>query len=297
MSAQGLTAEAFTLGEGGRWVDGRFVFVDILAGRLLELIGSSIGQGARVAGGAVRELARLEVPLGAVAPTTGGPEEWVVAAGTGIALLDGAGRLTWLARPEDASGGATRMNDGVADPAGRFWAGSMAYDGTSPRGSLYRADADGSVHQVWEGLPVVNGPAFTRDGRVMYLDDTARGVVLRFSVSTEGVLSEPTEHWRAGDGDGHPDGATVDDDDHLWVAMWGGGEVVRIDPQGQVAARIPLPARQPTSVCLAEGQVLVTSATQNLSDPAPGDGRLYAVPLSDLGLTVEAPAARPYRRS
>ncbi len=78
--------------------------------------------------------------------------------------------------------------------------------------------------------------------------------------------------------------------------MWGAGQVVRIDPQGQVATRIPLPALQPTSVCLAEGQVLVTSATQNLSDPAPGDGRLYAVPLSDLGLTVAAPAARRYRR-
>lgn len=295
MGIHTLTDEAFTLGEGGRWVDGRFAFVDILAGRLLELPGSSTGPGAVPSAGPVRELARLDVPLGAVAPTTRGPGDWVVAAGTGIALLDDGGRLTWLDRPEDAAGGATRMNDGVADPAGRFWAGSMAYDGTSPRGSLYRADADGSVHQVWEGLPVVNGPAFTGDGRVMYLDDTARGVVLRFAVSAEGVLSEPTEHWRAGDGDGHPDGATVDDDDHLWVAMWGGGQVVRIDPQGQVVARIPLPARQPTSVCLAGGQVLVTSATQHLDDPSPGDGRLYAVDLADLGLTAVAPPARAYR--
>ncbi|WP_370876527.1 hypothetical protein [Amycolatopsis thermophila] len=35
------------------------------------------------------------------------------------------------------------MNDGVADPAGRFRAGSMAYDNT--HGALYRADADGTV--------------------------------------------------------------------------------------------------------------------------------------------------------
>ncbi|MFE9452249.1 SMP-30/gluconolactonase/LRE family protein [Streptomyces sp. NPDC006739] len=51
------------------------------------------------------------------------------------------------------------MNDGVTDPAGRFWAGNMAYDGTPGAGSRYRTDPDGirgvpaSVSRSWPRAP------------------------------------------------------------------------------------------------------------------------------------------------
>lgn len=34
---------------------------------------------------------------------------------------------------------------------------------------------------------------------------------------------------------------SMDAEDHLWVAIWGGGEVRRLVPDGTVAARIPVP--------------------------------------------------------
>ena len=37
------------------------------------------------------------------------------------------------------------MNDGICDPAGRFWAGTMAIDERQAAGSLYRLDPDGQV--------------------------------------------------------------------------------------------------------------------------------------------------------
>ncbi|WP_229874401.1 SMP-30/gluconolactonase/LRE family protein [Amycolatopsis deserti] len=48
---------------------------------------------------------------------------WIAAAGRGIAILDDGVR--WLARVVPES---MRMNDGVADGSGRFWAGAMAWD-------------------------------------------------------------------------------------------------------------------------------------------------------------------------
>jgi len=123
----------------------------------------------------------------------------------------------------------------------------------------------------------------------------AKGVVWRFTVWEDGELAEPEEFWRPAPGDGAPDGMTVDDDGHLWVAMWGGSAVLRIAPDGATAARADVPARQPTSVCLVDGRLVVTSATVGLPAPAPADGRLYAVPLGDLGVTTTAPAAREYR--
>jgi sugar lactone lactonase YvrE len=139
------------LGEGIRLVgdgpgDG-LVMVDILAGR-------------RMAVEPRTELLVLDVPLSAVAPWAGG---WIAAAGTGIALLAPGSTPTRLARPEQNAPIPMRMNDGVADPHGRFWAGSMAYDGTPRAGSLYRVDPDGSVHRALPGLAIPNGPAFDTD--------------------------------------------------------------------------------------------------------------------------------------
>ena len=102
------------LGEGGRWVDGRLVLVDLLAGRLLETGGDAPGP--------LRELYRLDVPLGAVAPVAGRPGTWLAAAGTGLAVLD-AGQVHPVADLESANPAPARMNDAVADPQGRFWAG------------------------------------------------------------------------------------------------------------------------------------------------------------------------------
>jgi hypothetical protein len=54
------SADRLELGEGARWVDGRLILVDLLAGRLLETGGDEPGP--------LRELRRLDAPLGAVAP-------------------------------------------------------------------------------------------------------------------------------------------------------------------------------------------------------------------------------------
>src|SRR5699024_12140629 len=60
-------------------------------------------------------------------------------------LANHSGEPEWLARPEDEAATPMRMNDGCCDAQGRFWAGSMAYDGTPGAGSIYRTDPDGKV--------------------------------------------------------------------------------------------------------------------------------------------------------
>ncbi|MDL5199822.1 galactonate dehydratase [Streptomyces sp. ALI-76-A] len=81
----------YELAEGGRRVDDRFLYVDILSGRLFEWYDGT--------GRAPRRLARIDVPLGAVAPVHDRPDTWIAAAGTGIALLTPDGELEWLDRP------------------------------------------------------------------------------------------------------------------------------------------------------------------------------------------------------
>jgi sugar lactone lactonase YvrE len=270
-------------------VAGQLYLVDLLAGRLLR---ASVR-----AGGPLAEVLRIPDPLGAVAPVAGRPGSWVAAAGPGIARLDpgdghnGAG-LTWLARPEVDAPLPMRMNDGVADPHGRFWAGSMALDGTAGAGSLYRLDPDGTLEHVLGGITIPNGPAFGADGTTMYLADSARGIVDRWTVEPEtGALVERQRFVELADGS--PDGMTVDDEGCLWVAVWGSGSVHRYRPDGSLAQTLELPAHQPASVCLGGTggrSLFVTTATEGMPAPSDGDGLLYAT-----SVPVGGPAARSAR--
>ena len=281
-----LTGTPLQLGEGARWVDGGLVLVDILAGDLFTHPGDGPAP--------LRRLAHVDVPLGAVAPVRDRPGTWVAAVGDGVALLDADGGLDWLARPEGRHDGRTRMNDGVCDPHGRFWAGSMAYDGGTPLGSLYRADPDGSVQQVLDDLVVANGPAFTADGTTMYLADSGRATLTRYRVADDGTPTDPVVllHEESG---AVPDGMTTDASGALWVAMWGGSQVRRYAPDGELLACLPLPASQPTSVALAGGRALVTTARHGLDDPAPHDGLVLAVDVTALVRGgVSSCATRPF---
>ena len=257
----------FDLGEGARYVDGRVVLVDILTGRLLEL-----------RDGGVAGLAALDCPLGAVAPVDGG---WIAAAGHGIAVLTDDG-VRWLA--QFGSTDVMRMNDGVADPAGRFWAGSMAYDNTPGAGVLHRVDTDGSVAVAVDGLTIPNGPAFTADGATMYLADSAVGVIHRFTVDASGTVGSRELFARV---EGTPDGMTVDDEGFVWSAIWGAGRIHRYDPDGALERVLEVPAVQPTSVCLTGSELIVTTAATGLASAGPSDGAVLRAPCA-----IGAPAAR-----
>ncbi|MET7695026.1 SMP-30/gluconolactonase/LRE family protein [Streptomyces sp. NPDC005483] len=274
-SASVVVDGAYELAEGGRWFDGRYVYVDILSGRLFELRDDRHDVGPI-------ELACLDVPLGAVAPVSDRPGTWIAAAGTGIALLTPDGTLDWLDRPEDRTPVPSRMNDGVADPAGRFWAGSMAYDGTPGAGSLYRTDLDGTVVRVLDGLTIANGPAFTADGTTMYLADTAVGTVLRCRVDpvSGDLVGGPETFVRLRQEEGSPDGMTVDEEGCLWVALWGAGAVRRYDPDGRLLDTLIVPAPHPTSVCLHpdDNRLFVTTARYGVRNPTATSGAVLSLP-------------------
>jgi sugar lactone lactonase YvrE len=264
--------ERLELGEGGRWTDEGFVCVDLLAGRLL-----------RVSEAGLEEILKLDVPLGAVAPKAGGG--WIAAAGTGIALLED-GDVTWIARPEAHAPVAMRMNDGATDPHGRFWAGSMTYSGDTGAGSLYRVDPDLTVTRVLSGLDVPNGPAFNRAGDLMYLADSARGLIFRYDVDpSTGDPGKQVVFARVDDAS--PDGMTVDAEDHLWCAMWGASSIHRYRPNGSLERVVDVPASQPTSVALTSEppfRLLVTTATYGLKKSDRHDGRVLSAPSEGAGL-------------
>jgi sugar lactone lactonase YvrE len=161
-----------------------------------------------------------------------------------------------------------RFNDGKVDRSGRFWAGTMDRHEREASGSLYRMDPDRRWSRIDSFYRVTNGPAFSRDGRTMYHTDSARQTVYAFDLAEDGVASNRRVHLRFGEGDGYPDGMTVDAEDCLWIAFWDGWCVRRFSPAGERIAELRVPAQRPTS-CAFGGpnldRLFITTASRDLS--------------------------------
>jgi xylono-1,5-lactonase len=194
--------------------------------------------------------------------------------------------VTPIARPEPHPPG-NRSNDAKADPWGRIWAGSMQVEPRQPEGHLFRLDPDGTVVLADSGYTIANGPAISPDGKWLLHTDTAAKRIYRFALDERGV-SDKQLFLRFLPDWGNPDGMTFDAEGGLWVACWGGSQVVRFDTQGRLERSITLPASQITNVCFAGpelDQMFITSAADGKPDERHA-GALFRV---DAGVTGLAP--------
>ncbi len=163
-----------------------------------------------------------------------------------------------------------RFNDGKVDNSGRYWAGTMDIEQSGETGSLYRLDPDLSVQQVDSDYIICNGPAFNIDNTIIYHTDSIKRIIYALDIGADGSLSNKrvfTQFTR--DDEGVPDGMTVDSEDCLWVAHFGGARLTRYSPAGEILEVLPLPALNITSCAFAGAELdtlYITSASTAMSD-------------------------------
>jgi D-xylonolactonase len=190
-------------------------------------------------------------------------------------------RATLLGDPEPKLG-SNRFNDGKVDRGGRFWAGTMDRFECEASGSLYRLDRDLKWTRIDSGYRVTNGPAFSLDGRTMYHSDSALQRVYAFDLAGDGSATNRRVFAQFGDGEGYPDGMTVDAEDCLWIAFWDGWCLRRLSPSGERLLDLPVPVQRPTS-CAFGGpgldRLFITSASRGLTraelEEQPNAGGLF----------------------
>ena len=202
-------------------------------------------------------------------------------------------RIEYLHRPfPDGSG--LRMNDAKADSAGRIWAGSMHNtDYSQAIGTLFRLDVDGSLHTIERDYHICNGPAFSLDGRTMYHTDSYEDRTYAYPVSADGTPGEPRVWRQFSQGEGSPDGMTVDSEGCVWIAQWGGSRVCRYSPEGELLKTIPVPARNPASCTFGGADfktLFITTAREDNSPEQlqdhPLTGALFAVQVDVAGVAA-----------
>ena len=178
-----------------------------------------------------------------------------------------------VADPEPDRPG-NRLNDGKVDGRGRLWAGTMALDGKTAAGALYRLDPDLRWLRLDDGYCGTNGPAFSPAQDRLYHADTPRRIIHQFDLDDAGALHGKRPFVQFPDDWGYPDGMTTDIEGCLWVAHWGGGRISRFDPDGRLDRAIALPASQITSCAFggpALDRLFVTSAALDRpSEPMAG---------------------------
>lgn len=199
-------------------------------------------------------------------------------------------RLELIANSPEIDVPERRMNDGAVDPKGRFFAGTMEYEGTNDTGNLYRLDADHSVHHLESKIFITNGMGWSPDKKTYYMIDTNRNVLYAYDYDIEtGAISNRRNHieWPKNE---FPDGMTVDSEGGFWVAMWDGYKVSHFNAEGQWIEDIAVPVRHVTSCCFGGENLktlLITTSRINLSkeeqEENPLAGRCFAVETDTVG--------------
>lgn len=247
--------ERYALAEGILWDDraAEAVWVDIDNGDVVR----NLDAPART---------HLDDTVGAVALADDGG--LLVAGRRGLIAVAADGAVS---RGPDLVPAASRLNDGIVDPQGRFLVGSAPLGGRSDDQQLLRISPDGSVEVLRSGLTLSNGLAFAADGTLFHVDTWTKTI----SALRNGEWTVVRDDF-----DGHPDGITIDADDRLWVALYGTGSVQRLTLEGELLETVTIDTTEATCVGFLPQGLAITSGAETATDANAG-----AIFLADVDAT------------
>ncbi len=274
------------LGEGPVWCEEeqKLYWVDINVG-MLHCFDPSTGKD---------ECFSCGEPIGTIALRKNGG--FIGALKSGVYLLslkNGSIQKEKLVDPEPDT--PNRFNDGKCDPSGRFLAGTCytpQQDKGDILGGFYSVEEDGTFKTLLEGIYISNGLCFSADEKILYYIDSKRYAVTAYEYNTvTGSISNPKTAVKIPEEIGLPDGMTIDINGNLWIALFGGGKVICVNPQsGDFLAEVKVPAQKVT--CPVFGgtdysTLFITTAWENYTpkqrEADPLGGALFAVHLDVKG--------------
>jgi sugar lactone lactonase YvrE len=237
------------LGEGPVWANGALWFVDIKRRKIHRY--------APVSGG--RRSWDSPEQVGFIVPAEGGG--FVAGLQSGLHRFDPeSGAFTLLAevepdRPDN------RLNDGVVDPSGRLWFGTMDNNEKARTGAFYRFRKGAVARTGLDGIAITNGPCLSPDGRILYFVDTLGGTIEAADVAEDGTLGDARPFVRIDPKEGYPDGPTIDSEGCVWIALYAGWEARRYSPRGELVGRVRFPVANITKIAFGGDDLRTVWAT------------------------------------
>lgn len=199
-------------------------------------------------------------------------EGGIVIAGRDISRVVDGHSETILSRDDLAAGSATPsgFNDMCADSQGRIFAGLVLRDadGEMAGYDLVMVESAGEAVVVDSGAGLPNGAVTSPDGRWLYHADTDAKSIAVLDLHSPGV-PKVTDRLSTAQAPGGPDGMAVDVDGGLWLALYQGGGIARLTPDGTLDRVIDAPAPDVLNVCFIGPDLedLIVVTHNNAEDP------------------------------
>lgn len=170
------------------------------------------------------------------------------------------GTFTLLAavEPDNPS---NRLNDGVVDPSGRLWFGTMDDTEKSTTGAYYCYYRGKLMRTNLTSITITNGPAISPDGKVLYWVDTLGRTISSCEIWGDGQLGPSQLVLRIDPQDGYPDGPTVDSEGCIWISLFSGSETRRYSPAGELLERVRFPVSNITKIAFGGSDLQTAFAT------------------------------------
>lgn len=201
-------------------------------------------------------------------PATGTQAEWALTEEIGSIALCESGRLlaalvdrfVWLDPASGAieplgevrvhhAGENIRLNDGRTDRSGRFLVGSLVKHRHEPLGALYQLEGT-TLREVDRGFCVSNTTCFSPDGRWLYFADSLSRQILRYPYDpATGAVGVRQNFIDTAPLNSAPDGATVDAEGGLWVALVQTAQLARFHADGLLDRLVDCPVPYVTCPC------------------------------------------------
>jgi sugar lactone lactonase YvrE len=197
---------------------------------------------------------RMPSEPGCFAPTRSGG--FIIALRDRIVRSHGWGAELQILCSFDHDAATTRANDGKCDPSGRFWAGTMFEPRTANDAKLFSYTPSEGLQLKQANAIVANCLAFSPDATTVYWADTPQHKIWVWdldaqtgAMKNQRVLIEfpaKPQGWQSclpnnGGYLGRPDGAAMDVQGNLWVAMFEGKRVLQISSKGEILQNIEAP--------------------------------------------------------
>jgi len=217
---------------------------------------------------------------------------FVIAGESGFWFLNSLqGEMQFIGDPEKELP-QQRFNDGRCDRQGRFIAGTTNPLKNQSFGKFYQLNEKLNIRPLVGHSWTCNGLAFSPDQRTLYWSDTPERRIYQCDYDLQsGEVTNQRLFFQVPDHKGRPDGASIDSKGNYWSALYGGSEVICINPLGKLIHTVKVPVTNPTMVTFGGDDLktmYITSAKQKLSEiqlktnPIEGALMIYAAPYAGL---------------
>lgn len=141
-----------------------------------------------------------------------------------------------------------RFNDVIATPNGNVFAGTIGLDKNS--GGFYHFTKNGDIKLLVSGTKISNGFAFNKNLNKLFWSDSSNQKIFSFDydkhddkISNQQVFLDLSSEKKE-----VPDGITIDSDNLLYIAKWGGSKIDIYSQHGNKIKQFELPVDKVSSL-------------------------------------------------